>query len=63
MRLIKTSDKLPELKEDQINQKLDKKKLSDLAEKVRKILKKERRLTVDYDEDISLRRGAFACQK
>ena len=59
MKLINTSDKLPELKKGRVNQRLNKRKLSELAEKVRKILIKEGRLTVDYDEDISPRRSAF----
>ena len=50
MKLINTSDKLPELKKGRVNQRLNKRKLSELAEKVRKILIKEGRLTVDYDE-------------
>lgn len=59
MNLIKTSNKLPKIKKGKINQRLNKKKLLEAAGKVREVLKRERRLTVYYDEDFSFRRGAI----
>jgi len=58
MTLIKTSDKLPELKKGQ-RQEIDKEKLLGLAEKVGKILRKERKVGYKYDENISSSKHAF----
>lgn len=58
MKLIETSDKLPELKKGQ-KQKIDKKRLLKIAEKVGKILRKERETDPECDENISSSRNAF----
>jgi len=57
MNIINTTDNLPPLKTGE-KQKLNKKKLLDLAEKVGKILKKEGK--TNYDEDYSPQRNAFS---
>lgn len=58
MTLIKTSDKLPELKKGQ-KQEIDKEKLLKLAEEVGRILRKERGAGYKYDESISFSKHAF----
>jgi len=57
MRLLNTSDNLPTLRKEAVNQRIDKKKISKLAEEVKKILKKEGRLNTD--ENISPSRNAY----
>lgn len=58
MRLMKISDKLPELKKGQ-RQEINKKELLRLAEKVGKILRKEREIDLRCDENISSSRHAL----
>ena len=58
MMLIKTSDKLPELKKGQV-QEINKKRLLKLAEKVGEILRKEKKVSYEYDENIFSSKHAF----
>lgn len=59
MKIIDTSSKLPALKKGN-NQKINKKKLSHLAERVKKILEKEGKFEPEGDEDISPSRDALS---
>lgn len=59
MKIIKTSDKLPSLKKG-YNQKINKKKLLELAEQVGKILKKEGKIDLEENANISSPRNAFS---
>jgi hypothetical protein len=58
MKLIKTSDKLPELKKGQ-KQKIHKKELLRLAERVGEILRKEKAIDSECDENIPFSGHAF----
>ncbi|MBL7150941.1 hypothetical protein ISS86_03350 [Candidatus Microgenomates bacterium] len=59
MKIIKTSDKLPSLKK-RYNQKINKKELLELAEQVGKILKKEGRIGLEENANISSSRNVFS---